>query len=185
MSLTKLKVALLVLTLGATAAGVVSHQVLGAGQSNRESGTARRPETTGTLGHGILTVPQRTIRTPVHVPGNVSYARLFERALAVVEELFGGVAYANRYEGRIESDLSAVSAGKGLRPDRRRRAVLSITCPETSGYKVEVKVFRERRVRGTEPGTAEIAWQADGRDRKLEQVILRRLVRMKKNSDRP
>jgi RNA polymerase sigma factor (sigma-70 family) len=124
----------------------------------------------------------RAIKGIKGILGPESFNRLFETALEVVEDLFGGVAYANRYEGRIESD-SAVPARKGVRPSIRRRAVLNITCPGAGEYEVEVKVFRERRVthvRGTEPGTAEIAWQADGRDTELERVILRRLDSLEK-----
>lgn len=114
---------------------------------------------------------------PLSIRREVSYARLFDTALKAVHDSFGGVAYANRYEGRIESDPATESAGKGLRRRMRRRSVLRISCRNQGSYEVEVKVFRERRVHRTEPGTAEIAWQDDGRDADLEQAILRRLAR--------
>jgi RNA polymerase sigma factor (sigma-70 family) len=122
----------------------------------------------------------RRHRNPLSGPQGTSYVRFFEEAMAAVHDRFGGVAYANRYEGRIESD-PVTSPGKGLWQGRRRRGVVSISCSAEYGYQVEVKVFRERRVHGTEPGMAEIAWQDDGRDEDLEQAILRRLARMNKN----
>jgi polysaccharide export outer membrane protein len=147
-------------------------------------GITRRGATTTNYiilsGDRIIITPEKGSRlnNPGSLRQGISYDRLFEGALGAVDDLFGGIAYANRYEGRIESDPTTAKEGDGR--GTRRRSVVQISCPPEGGYQVEVKVFRERRVRGTEPGTAEISWQGDGRDEDLEQAILRRLTEMSK-----
>jgi hypothetical protein len=89
---------------------------------------------------------------PLSIRGGLSdYTRVFEVALRVLATDFP-IAYANRYDGRIET-----SSIKG------RRAVVAITARE-DGYTIDVRVLRGPK--------------GAGRDAAAEQEILRRVARL-------
>src|SRR3954451_25321936 len=95
---------------------------------------------------------------PVYLPqGPMAYAQVFEKVLDVVDD-FWEIAYANRYDGRIET-FPAVAPGleqpwKPGSPDFqqrllaylqsiRHRAIVLITTADDGGYFVDVKVLKE------------------------------------------
>jgi hypothetical protein len=95
---------------------------------------------------------------PVYVPqGPMAYARVFEKVLDVLDDYFD-VAYANRYDGRIET-YPRIAPGieqpwKPGSPDLyqrlhaffqtiRHRAVVVITTADDGGYFIDVKVLKE------------------------------------------
>ncbi len=114
---------------------------------------------------GMPTVPARVMgstggcaENPVYVPlGPNSYGVVFEKVFDVVSEYFE-IAYANRYDGRIES-FPRVAPGLGQpwkpgSPDCyqrllatfqsiRNRAFVLIQVADDGGYFVQVVVFRE------------------------------------------
>jgi hypothetical protein len=94
--------------------------------------------------------------------GPAAYARLFEKVLDVLGDDFD-IAYANRYDGRIETSLDAA----------HRRVGVTITAVQ-GGYRIEVRVLRQREGRFG-PAGAKVAL---GRDVALEQAILARLARL-------
>ncbi len=94
-------------------------------------------------------------------PRPENYAALFDTMLEVLGEFFE-IAYANRYEGRIET--SHLLDKKGV----RRRAILSAVTADEGGYVVSVRVFKE--------GIGVSGWAPLGPDTELEKRILRRVV---------
>lgn len=95
---------------------------------------------------------------PVYIPlGPLAYGLVFEKSLDVVDDYFE-IAYANRYDGRIES-FPRIAPGveqpwKPGSPDLaqrllatfqtiRHRALLRITPADDGGFFVDVKVFKE------------------------------------------
>src|SRR5262245_55590271 len=91
---------------------------------------------------------------PVYIPqGPMAYARVFEKVLDVLSDYFD-IAYANRYEGRIET-FPTVAPGieqpwKPGSPDLyqrllafcqsiRHRAIVTITTADDGGYFIDVK----------------------------------------------
>ncbi len=102
-----------------------------------------------------LLIPQEN---PLYIPqGPDAYDKVFQKALDVVDDFFE-IAYANRYDGRIESQ-PAVAPGleqpwKPGSPDFyqrllaffqsiRHRCVLVIQPADDGGYYIDVKVFKE------------------------------------------
>jgi hypothetical protein len=125
------------------------------------------------------------LENPLRVWGDVPYARLFEGVRDVVGD-YCEVGYANAYDGRIETYPAALPCwGRCWGPvgwdflqrflaavlGIRQRVAVCISCADVGGYLVEVQVLGERRAAGA-------AWVPVGRDRRLEQVILRRLARI-------
>src|SRR5262249_37271850 len=95
---------------------------------------------------------------PGYVPqGPMAYARVFEKVLDVLDDYFD-VAYANRYDGRIET-YPRIAPGieqpwKPGSPDLyqrllaffqtiRHRAIVVITTADDGGYFIDVKVLKE------------------------------------------
>jgi hypothetical protein len=95
---------------------------------------------------------------PVYVPqGPLSYARVFDKVLDTVDSIWE-IAYANRYEGRIETE-PAIAPGieqpwKPGSPDLyqrvyaylqsvRHRCIVLITTADDGGYFIDVKVLKE------------------------------------------
>jgi hypothetical protein len=95
---------------------------------------------------------------PVYLPqGPMAYARVFEKVLDVVDDYFD-IAYANRYDGRIET-FPRVAPGieQPWRPGSpdfrervraffqsiRHRAIVTITTADDGGYFIDVKVLKE------------------------------------------
>ena len=111
----------------------------------------------------ILVRPQKVggCENPVWVPGagRDKYAMLFEKCLDVVDDYFE-VAYANRFDGRIET-YPRVAPGLGQpwkpgSPDfyqrtlatfqsMRHRAIVLITVadPDEGGFFIDVKIYKE------------------------------------------
>jgi hypothetical protein len=109
----------------------------------------------------ILVRPQKVggCENPVYVPlnGPEAYAMVFEKCLDVVDDYFE-VAYANRFDGRIES-YPRVAPGLGQpwkpgSPDLyqrtlaslqsiRHRAIVLITVADDGGFFIDVKVYKE------------------------------------------
>jgi hypothetical protein len=102
-----------------------------------------------------LLIPQEN---PLYIPqGPDAYDKVFQKALDVVDDFFE-IAYANRYDGRIESQ-PAVAPGleqpwKPGSPDFyqrllaffqsiRHRCILVIQPADDGGYYIDVKVFKE------------------------------------------
>jgi len=131
--------------------------ILAAGAALAASGCA-----TGPLADNPLRVGQPVaIENPVLVapgqPGPAAYADVFERVLSVVTSEFE-IAYANRYDGRIETHPK-IAPGfeqpwKPGSPDPyerlwatlqsvRHRAIVQIDPHEQGGYLVGVTVFTE------------------------------------------
>ena len=98
------------------------------------------------------------VENPVYIPqGPMAYARVFEKVIDVVDDFFE-IAYANRYDGRIET-FPAVAPGleqpwKPGSPDFsqrllasfqtiRHRAIVLITTADDGGYFIDVKVLKE------------------------------------------
>ncbi|MFM7111315.1 MAG: hypothetical protein ACKO26_09230 [Planctomycetota bacterium] len=95
---------------------------------------------------------------PLFLPvGPQSYGLVFEGALDVLDEVFD-IAYANRYDGRIESYpriapgfFQPWQAGSTSGYERimatfqsiRHRAVLAINAAEDGGFFVDLKVYKE------------------------------------------
>ncbi len=90
-------------------------------------------------------------------PSPMAYAEVFEKVLAVLDDYFE-IAYANRYDGRIETHPRIapgfVQFWKPSTPDRRERllamlqsmrhrCVVQITAAEIGGFRVQVTVYRE------------------------------------------
>ncbi len=121
------------------------------------------------------------------------YTAIFDNVLDVVSDHFE-VAYANRYEGRIEtatrletpapSPHSASGQAATTEQPIRRRAAVQITEAEDGRflYLVHIQVFREAKVRNAKdnnklsPSVKETNWEVVGRDSELEQVMLQRLI---------
>jgi hypothetical protein len=95
---------------------------------------------------------------PVYLPqGPMAYARVFEKVLDVVDDYFD-IAYANRYDGRIET-YPRIAPGleqpwKPGSPDCsqrllaflqtiRHRAIVVISTANDGGYFIDVKVLKE------------------------------------------
>jgi RNA polymerase sigma factor (sigma-70 family) len=87
------------------------------------------------------------------------YNRAFDTVLDALDDYFE-IAYANRYEGRIETRELSVAV--------RRRAVVTITTRDEGGWQVCIRV--------------ETQGKAKGRDTLLEQAILRRLLEADRRS---
>jgi len=104
--------------------------------------------------------PSLTVENPVFVPGNPtadSYHLVFERVLDIVDDYFE-VAYANRYDGRIET-FPRIAPGleqlwKPGSPDFdqrllatlqtiRHRGEVLIRPANDGGYFISVKVYKE------------------------------------------
>lgn len=102
-----------------------------------------------------LLIPQEN---PLYIPqGPDAYDKVFQKALDVVDDFFE-IAYANRYDGRIETQ-PAVAPGleqpwKPGSPDFyqrllaffqsiRHRCILVIQPADDGGYYIDVKVFKE------------------------------------------
>lgn len=102
-----------------------------------------------------LLIPQEN---PLYIPqGPDAYDKVFQKALDVVDDFFE-IAYANRYDGRIESHPS-VAPGleqpwKPGSPDFyqrllaflqsiRHRCILVIQPADDGGYYIDVKVLKE------------------------------------------
>jgi hypothetical protein len=102
-----------------------------------------------------LLIPQEN---PLYIPqGPDAYDKVFQKALDVVDDFFE-IAYANRYDGRIESQ-PAVAPGleqpwKPGSPDFsqrllaflqsiRHRCILVIQPADDGGYYIDVKVLKE------------------------------------------
>lgn len=98
------------------------------------------------------------VENPIYVPlGPPSYGQVFERALDVIDDYYE-IAYANRYDGRIET-FRAIAPGleqpwKPGSPDFdqrllatfqtiRHRAAVLIQAAEDGGFFVDVKVYKE------------------------------------------
>jgi hypothetical protein len=111
----------------------------------------------------LLRAPQPAAANPVYVPlppGATAYARLFEKVLDVLTDYWDtpGIAYANRYDGRIET-YARIAPGieRPWRPGSpdlyqrllaylqtiRHRAIVVITTAPDDGYFIDVKVFKE------------------------------------------
>ncbi len=110
--------------------------------------------------------------------GSKDYNAIFETVLDIVDDFFE-VAYANRYDGRIETHhLEKPTAS----PPVRRRAVVWISVDDAGGYRVGIRVHREEKVTTSRFDTKlsrpfrETHWEDIGRDIKLEQVMRQRLV---------
>jgi hypothetical protein len=95
---------------------------------------------------------------PLYIPqGEMAYARVFEKILDILSDYFT-IAYANRYEGRIET-LPGIAPGieqpwKPGSPDLyqrllafcqtiRHRAIVQITLAPDGGYFINVQVLKE------------------------------------------
>ncbi|MFO0881209.1 MAG: hypothetical protein U0840_28120 [Gemmataceae bacterium] len=95
---------------------------------------------------------------PIYIPqGPMAYARMFEKIEDILSDYFV-IAYANRYDGRIETHPS-IAPGieqpwKPGSPDLyqrvlayfqsiRHRAIVLITTADDGGYFVDVKVLKE------------------------------------------
>jgi hypothetical protein len=107
----------------------------------------------------VLLRPERlALENPVFIPlGPPSYPAVFEKVIDVVSDYFE-IAYANRYDGRIESH-PRIAPGleqpwKGGSPDLyqrlyatlqtiRHRAIVLIQVADDGGFFVDVKVFKE------------------------------------------
>jgi hypothetical protein len=97
---------------------------------------------------------------PVYVPlppGSMAYGRLFEKVLDVLSD-YWDIAYANRYDGRIETfPRTAPGIERPWRPGSpdlyqrllaylqtiRHRAIVVITTADDGGYFIDVKVYKE------------------------------------------
>jgi RNA polymerase sigma factor (sigma-70 family) len=108
------------------------------------------------------------------------YNPLFDAMLEVLGDSFE-VAYANRYEGRIET--APLLDPRRTQPAVRRRAIFTVVTEDDGGYRVGVRVPKESRTetagrppRPPRPPAAEAEWAPAGRDTTLEQVLLWRLV---------
>jgi hypothetical protein len=87
----------------------------------------------------------------------MAYAKVFEKIIDVLDD-YWDIAYANRYDGRIET-IPRVAPGieQPWRPGSpdfnqrllaflqsiRHRAVVTITTADDGGYFIDVKVFKE------------------------------------------
>jgi hypothetical protein len=95
---------------------------------------------------------------PLYIPqGPMAYARVFEKVLDILSDYFD-IAYANRYDGRIET-FPKVAPGieqlwKPGSPDFyqrllaffqsiRHRAIVTITTANDGGYFIQVQVLKE------------------------------------------
>jgi hypothetical protein len=115
---------------------------------------------TGPLLENPVIVRPQAVATenPVYVPlGPPSYGLVFEQVLDVLEDFFE-IAYANRYDGRIET-FPKIAPGleqpwKPGSPDFRQRllatwqtirhrAIVTINVADDGGFFVDVKVFKE------------------------------------------
>src|SRR5579883_402232 len=133
------------------------------------------------------------------------YSILFDHVLDVVDDYFE-IAYANRYEGRIETHPVFERPHKSPRSNAGRptttkqpvrwRGIAQIVVKEEGGYGVSIRVAKEIETRTAKineknpPPPAspaeieekklsprpEMNWTPIDRDTELEQVILRRLV---------
>ncbi len=107
------------------------------------------------------------------------YKTVFNKTLEVLNDYFAQVANANQYDGRI---LSYSALGKAAieqersDPSIRRRADTQITArDETGTFEVQVHVFKEVEIKDS-PKSGETDWVRIGRDRALEEIILKRLA---------
>jgi hypothetical protein len=96
---------------------------------------------------------------PVYLPnGPASYNLVFTKVLDLVDDYFPEIAYANRYDGRIESfPRIAPGLGEPWKPGSpdfyqrtlatlqtiRHRAIVTISAADDGGFFVDVKVFKE------------------------------------------
>lgn len=120
------------------------------------SGCVTRP----LLENPLYLRPERSAahENPLYIPqGEMAYDRVFQKVLDVLSD-YWVVAYASRYDGRIET---APSLAPGIEqpwkpgsPDCyqrllafcqtiRHRAIVVITTAEDGGYFLDVKVFKE------------------------------------------
>ena len=115
---------------------------------------------TGPLQENPLPVglPRAAVENPAYVAqGPLSYNRVFSKVLDVVDDYFE-IAYANRYDGRIETHPRIApglgqpwKAGSPDPYDRllasfqtiRHRCVVLIQAADDGGFFVDVKVYRE------------------------------------------
>jgi hypothetical protein len=95
---------------------------------------------------------------PVYIPlGPPSYGKVFEKVLDVLDDYFE-IAYANRYDGRIETfPRTAPGLGQPWKPGSpdfpqrllasfqtiRHRAVVLIQAADDGGFFIDVKVLKE------------------------------------------
>ncbi len=95
---------------------------------------------------------------PVYIPqGPMAYAKVFEKVLDVLDD-YWEIAYANRYDGRIETQpRTAPGLEQPWRPGSpdcyqrllatlqsiRHRCLVSITTADDGGYFIDVKVLKE------------------------------------------
>jgi hypothetical protein len=95
---------------------------------------------------------------PVYVPlGPPAYPAVFEKVIDVLDDYFE-IAYANRYDGRIETHPRvAPGIGQPWKPGSpdvyqrlyatlqtiRHRAIVLITVADDGGFFIDVKVFKE------------------------------------------
>jgi hypothetical protein len=93
------------------------------------------------------------------------YRAVFDRALTALGDNFT-IAYANRFDGRVEATSTLEKRPTGAAV--RRRAVVQIVASEQGGFVVEVRVFRE--VEGNR------GWAPAGRDAEEERRALRHIT---------
>jgi hypothetical protein len=96
---------------------------------------------------------------PLYVPqGPLSYSKVFEKTLDVVDSIFPEIAYSNRYDGRIETfPYYAPGLEQPWKPGSpsfyerllaflqsvRYRCIVLITTADDGGYFIDVKVYKE------------------------------------------
>jgi RNA polymerase sigma factor (sigma-70 family) len=180
------------LTRPLAAAGQVEGEAAG-GKAAPRTATVARPASGGRQppvpgGNRGLTPPARQsateeVRDEVKLlveQNPEDYATLFNTMLEVLGDSFE-VAYANRYEGRIES--APLLDPRRTPPAVRRLAIFTVVAEDDGGYRVGVRVLKESRAetagrppRPLLPPAVEAEWAPAGRDMTLEQVLLRRLV---------
>jgi hypothetical protein len=137
---------------------------------------------------GHLSAPADPTPNPVYIPlGPPAYCAVFERIIDVVDEYFE-IAYANRYEGRIETfPRIAPGLGQPWKPGSpalherllatlqtiRHRAVVLIQPADDGGFFVDLKVFREledlERPSRSNPGGA--AFRSDNSMERQFEVV--------------
>jgi hypothetical protein len=102
--------------------------------------------------------PAGVLENPVYVPlGPPAYPAVFEKVLDVIDDYFE-IAYANRYDGRIETHARiAPGIGQPWKPGSpdlyqrtlatfqtiRHRAIALIQVADDGGFFIDVKVFKE------------------------------------------
>jgi hypothetical protein len=126
---------------------------------------------------------------PVYLPhGPGAYGLVFEQVLDVIDDYFPDIAYANRYDGRIET-FPRIAPGleqpwKPGSPDFpqrllatfqtiRHRAVVLITPADDGGFFVDVKVYKELEdlARPTRSTAGSAAFRSDNTVERQFEVI--------------